>query len=124
MARRRRARARAPARSAPRRRAPRNRLFDLDLKDNLLSGVYGAGRGVLSNFNPLKNLFGGAGKYADELAMFVGLQAVKTFSRGEIRKAAKLGQNFESALVGFQLSQDMGMGRMTNNNGNDYFKQL
>jgi len=97
-----------------------NKLFDLDIKDNLMSGVYGGVRGIINNVNPLNKMFGGAGKYADELAMFVGLQAVKTFSSGEIRRLAKLGQNFECALVGHELSKNFNIGG-NSNNGFNYF---
>ena len=123
MARRRRT-SRAPARRAPARRArPRkNRLMDFDIKDNVISAGYGAVRGYVSALNPLKNLLGGMGGYADEVGMFLGLQAVKAFSSGEIRRAAKIGQNVESALVGFQLSKGLNTGTKTEGSNETYYQ--
>lgn len=104
---RRRARARAPARRA--RARPQNQLLNIDFKSNIMSGMYGAGRGYINAVNPLRNAFRGAGAYGDQLAMFTGLQVVKAFSSGEVRRMAQIGQNIESALFGFQF---MGNNRM------------
>lgn len=108
MARRRRA---TPRRATTRRAKRNNPAMDFNIKNNLMSAVYGGSRGVLSAYNPLKNMFGGMGQYADEVGMLVGLQGVKAlFGRNrQIRNIANLGQQFESAILGFQLTKNMGL---------------
>lgn len=123
MARRRRTTRASPVgrRSAtPRRRASKvNHALDFNIKNNVLSGVYGAGRGYVSAINPLRNMFRGAGEYADELAMFIGLQGAKALfgKNRQIRNMANLGQQFESAIFGFQMAKNMKFGTKTEKQG-------
>lgn len=115
--------ARRRARTRTARRSPRrsrtNHALDFNIKNNIVSGVYGATRGVLSSWNPLKNMLGGTGQYADEIAMFVGLQGVKALmgKNRQVRNFANLGQQFESAVLGFQLTKNMGMFSKTEKQG-------
>jgi hypothetical protein len=90
--------------SAKKRPGMMNKLTQMNVKDKIVSGVYGAVRGKISEVNPLKQMFNGWGDYADEGAMFVGAQAVKAFLPGSRAYMEKI-QDIESFLIGFQVAQ-------------------